>query len=120
MKPYVISEVAEEEPIIIGTNCWFGSSVIVLRGVKIGRGSIIGAASVVTHDVPPFSIMAGNPARIMRRFDFHAKTWIPAADWREEMEAQIPDEESYRKLLQEKYPRVRVPNIACSGSLGNL
>ncbi|MEO6054481.1 MAG: acyltransferase [Chthoniobacterales bacterium] len=120
LKPYVISEVLPEEPIVIGTNCWLGASVIILRGVKIGHGSIIGAGSVVTRSVPPFSIVIGNPGIVSRRFDFASRQWIAAADWRNEMEAQQPDEAAYRKMLKEKYPRVHVPTIASSGSLGNL
>ncbi len=49
----------------IGDNCFLGDSVIVLPGVNIGPNSIVGAGSVVTKDVPPDSIAAGNPARVL-------------------------------------------------------
>lgn len=56
----------EGRPIEIEDNVWVGISSIVLPGVKIGTGSIVAAASVVTRDVPPFVIVAGNPARIVK------------------------------------------------------
>lgn len=53
-------------PITIQSNVWIGFDSCVLPGVTVGEGSIIGARSVVTTDVPPFTIVAGNPARIVR------------------------------------------------------
>jgi acetyltransferase-like isoleucine patch superfamily enzyme len=52
--------------IIIGDNAWLGFGVIVLDNVKIGKGSVIGAGSVVTHDIPDGSIAVGVPARVIR------------------------------------------------------
>lgn len=59
--------VSAEKAVIIEDDVWIGSRVTILPGVKIGRGSIIGAAAVVTKDVPPYSVVAGNPAKIMKR-----------------------------------------------------
>ena len=120
LTPYVLSEVPSEEPIVIGTNCWLGSSVTVLRGVRIGHGAIIGAGSVVTRSIPPFSIAVGNPAGVRRRFDFQKRKWIPLSEWHDGLEKVLPDEESYRQMIREKHPRVYVPAIACSAGLGNL
>lgn len=53
-------------PIIIERNCWIGENSRICKGVHIGEGSIVAANSVVTKDVPPFSIAAGNPARIVK------------------------------------------------------
>jgi len=53
-------------PVIIGNNVWIGEKATILAGVTIGQGSIIGANAVVTKDVPPFSIAAGNPAKIIK------------------------------------------------------
>jgi acetyltransferase-like isoleucine patch superfamily enzyme len=53
-------------PISIGANVWIGFGSCVLPGVTIGEGSIVGARSVVTADVPPYTIVAGNPARVVR------------------------------------------------------
>ena len=54
------------ESIKIEDDCWIASGAIILAGVTIGKGSIVAAGSVVTRDVPPFSIVAGSPARIIR------------------------------------------------------
>ena len=56
----------EEAPIRIGNDAWIGCLAIILRGVTIGEGAIVGAGSVVSKDVPPFTIVAGNPARVVR------------------------------------------------------
>jgi acetyltransferase-like isoleucine patch superfamily enzyme len=58
-------------PIVIGDGAWLGTNVIVLSGVTIGPGAIVGAGSVVTRDVPPEAVVAGNPARLVgaRRVD---------------------------------------------------
>lgn len=63
------------KPVHIGSNVWLGEQVCVLPGVTIGDGAIIGASSVVTHDIPPHSIAAGNPARVLRVFDEVAQAW---------------------------------------------
>ncbi|GJN92686.1 hypothetical protein Rhopal_005721-T1 [Rhodotorula paludigena] len=55
--------------ITIGDDCWFGGSVCVLPGVTIGRGVTVGAGSVVAKNVPPFVVVAGNPARILRKVE---------------------------------------------------
>lgn len=53
--------------IIIGNDVWFGHCCIILDGVNIGNGSIIGAGAVVTHDVPPYSIVGGVPAKVIKK-----------------------------------------------------
>ena len=50
----------------IGNDVWIGWNVLILKSCKIGTGAVIGAGSVVTHDVPPYAVVAGNPARIIR------------------------------------------------------
>lgn len=58
---------AEEERIVrIDDDVWIGSNVIILPGVKIGKGSIIGAGTVVTKDVPEYSVFCGNPGKVVK------------------------------------------------------
>ena len=51
------------KPISIGDGVWIGAAALILPGITIGERSIVGAGSVVTRDVPPYTIVAGNPAR---------------------------------------------------------
>ena len=55
------------KPITIKDNCWLASNVVVCGGVTIGEGCVIGAGSVVTKDIPPYSLAAGNPCRVIRQ-----------------------------------------------------
>jgi len=55
-----------ERAVDIGDDVWIGCMSVVLRGVSLGRGAIVGAGSVVTENVPPWTLVAGNPARIIR------------------------------------------------------
>lgn len=52
--------------IIIENDVWIGAKVTIMSGVKIGNGAVVGACSVVTKDIPPYAIVAGNPARIVK------------------------------------------------------
>lgn len=54
------------KPVAIGSDCWFGANVVVCPGVTVGEGCVIGAGSVVTKDIPPYSFAAGVPARVIR------------------------------------------------------
>lgn len=56
-------------PTVLGDNVWLGANVVVTGGVRIGRRSVIGANSVVTADVPEFSVAAGAPARVLRTIE---------------------------------------------------
>lgn len=67
---------------VVGHDVWLGYRAAVLPGVSIGHGSIIGAYSVVTRDVPPYSIVGGNPAQLIRpRFDADTVQRLLALQW---------------------------------------
>jgi acetyltransferase-like isoleucine patch superfamily enzyme len=59
----------DAKPICIGRNTWIGFDCCILPGVTVGEGAIVGARSVVTSDVPPYTVAAGNPARIIRQIE---------------------------------------------------
>ena len=54
------------KPVRIGDKAWLGLRVIILKGVEIGEGAVVAAGSVVTKDVPSWTIAAGNPAKVIR------------------------------------------------------
>ena len=66
---------ALDQDVVIESGCWIGTRAIILKGVTIGRGSVIGAGAIVTKDVPPYSIYVGVPpvSRTIKRFDENQK-----------------------------------------------
>lgn len=56
----------KNDSVILKKGCWIGANSVILRGVAIGRNSVVGAGSVVTNDVPDFTVVCGNPARILK------------------------------------------------------
>ena len=84
------------EPVEIGHDAWIGTGAVIMGGVKIGTGAVIAANAVVTKDVPPYAIVAGVPARVLRyRFDepmraallesawweYDVRAWSEEVDW---------------------------------------
>lgn len=82
-------------PVHIGDNTWIGGNVTICPGVSIGENSVIGAGSVVIHDIPANCIAAGNPAKIIRQIDARDKEFyfkdrkIDAADLAEEAKLRL-------------------------------
>lgn len=60
---------ASSAPVIIEDNVWIGQFVTILKGVTTGKGSIVATRAVVTKDVPPYTIVAGNPAKVVKKID---------------------------------------------------
>jgi acetyltransferase-like isoleucine patch superfamily enzyme len=60
------SQGVQRQSVVIEDDCWIASNSVILAGVTIGKGSVVAAGSVVTHDVPPYSIVAGVPARLIK------------------------------------------------------
>lgn len=101
---------------VVGNDVWIGQNAVILPGVHIGDGAIIGLNSVVTHDVEPYSVVAGNPARIIRkRFDdeliailMQLKWWNKSVDEIQELIPVLTDSDltqvkvKLKKLLQNK------------------
>jgi len=63
-------------PIIIEDDCWIAANAVITAGVTIGKHSVIAAAAVVTKNVPAYSVAAGNPARVIKKFDFDSNEWV--------------------------------------------
>lgn len=62
----IITAGHEGKPVIIGADVWIGANCLILPGVTIGEGAVVAGGSVVTKDVAPFTVVAGNPARILK------------------------------------------------------
>ena len=63
-------------PIVIEDDCWLGANVVVTAGVTIGKHCVVAAGAVVTKSIPPFSIAVGNPARVIKQYNFEQKEWL--------------------------------------------
>ncbi|MDB5008417.1 MAG: acetyltransferase [Mucilaginibacter sp.] len=61
--------------IIIEDNVWIGANSVITAGVTIGKQAVIGAGSVVTKDVPSYCVAVGNPARVIKKYDFETGSW---------------------------------------------
>lgn len=61
--------------IIVEDEVWIGANVVITAGVTIGKHAVVAAGSVVTKDVEPYSIVAGNPAKIIKRYNFFNDEW---------------------------------------------
>lgn len=88
--------------------------------MTIGRGSIIGAGSLVNKDIPPFSIAVGNPCKVIKRYDFSVEKWVKRDEYNLSSDTLIPTEEEYIKKLKQNCPKVSVPFVACGKSKGDL
>lgn len=81
------------KPVTIGDDVWLGGSSVILPGVTIGDGAVIGAGSVVTRDIPPMTVAAGNPCRVIRE--------ITEADRRKLFKREDIDDEIW-EMLQDR------------------
>jgi acetyltransferase-like isoleucine patch superfamily enzyme len=63
------------KPVLIEDNVWLGEFVSVLPGVTIGKGTIVGANSVVSKNLPPYIIAVGTPAKPIKKFNFETNKW---------------------------------------------
>lgn len=66
------------KPVKLGKNVWVGEKAIIMPGVTIGDNAVIGAGSVVTKDIPPYTMVAGIPAKIIKKFNLEKSCWEKA------------------------------------------
>ena len=72
--PIILQPIKQISPVRIGEGSWLGENVCVI-GVNIGKHCVIGANSVVTHDIPDYSIAVGVPAKVIKKYNFETKVW---------------------------------------------
>lgn len=81
-KRFAEFEVPKGKKSIVGNDVWIGTNVIIKQGVHVGNGAVIGSGAVVTKDVPPYAVVAGVPARILRyRFDEETVRLLEESQW---------------------------------------
>lgn len=104
--PYIEQGATLGRSVVVEENCWLGINVVVSGNLVVGRGSVIAANSVVMETVPPFAVMAGAPARIVKLYNPRSRKWESARSVPEQiriledrMAASIPDREEYREML---------------------
>jgi acetyltransferase-like isoleucine patch superfamily enzyme len=110
--PYITSGVTEGGAIEIGANCWLGANV--------GYGSIIGAGTLVNKDIPPLSIVVGNPGRIIKRFNMDQQAWVSVKEYSDDHDRNLMSETEYLAILNETNLDLRGSWIASSKSFGDL
>lgn len=64
-----------KSPIVVEDDCWIAANAVITAGVRIGKHSVIAAGAVVTKDIPPYSVAVGNPAKVLKQYNFETKVW---------------------------------------------
>ncbi|HEY8928033.1 MAG TPA: acyltransferase [Mucilaginibacter sp.] len=73
--PVIQQGIQFKGPVTIKEGAWIGENVCIIAA-NVGKNSVVGANSVVTHDVPDFSVAVGSPARVIKRYDFETQQWV--------------------------------------------
>jgi acetyltransferase-like isoleucine patch superfamily enzyme len=79
------------KPIIIEDESWIGANVVITSGVTVGKHSIVAAGSVVTKDVAPYTIVGGNPAKVLKAYNAETKEWERPSDQKSKSQEKITD-----------------------------
>lgn len=95
--------------IVIEDDVWIGANCIILSGVTIGRGSVIGAGSIVTKDIPNYSIVGGNPAKVIKpRFKQETITYLENLEWWKWNEEKLKKNDELFSLNDQKIKDYKV------------
>lgn len=119
-RPVIEQGLRRRGALTIEENCWVGINCVISGGLTVGRGSVIAANSVVLDDIPPFCVVAGNPARIIKAYDPESRAWRRVDDpsrLPERETASLPDRESYRRLLEERRTLDILPPVIAGGGV---
>jgi len=118
LKPYITSKVTGDPRITIGVNCFIAAGAIILAGVKIGHGSVIGAGTIVSRDIPPFSLAVGSPCKIIKNFDFEKRKWVKNSSNNKKI-INIINEENYLEQLKIIFPKTGPNFYAATSKVGS-
>jgi acetyltransferase-like isoleucine patch superfamily enzyme len=108
MQPILQQGATINRSVVVEENCWLGINTVISGNITIGRGSVIGANAVVTRDVHPFSVMAGNPGQIIKMYSPRSGTWERTRSkddiqriLEERIKIGIPSREEYQRILKQ-------------------
>jgi acetyltransferase-like isoleucine patch superfamily enzyme len=104
-----VSGPSSKGDVVIGNDVWVGFGAIILSGVTVGDGAVVGAGAVVSNDVPPYAVVVGNPARIVKyRFDpisikylLQIRWWDWSTDKIRERQPFLMDVDGHRRLVEQ-------------------
>jgi len=75
----IVNQKCSTKQITIEDECWIGANAVVTAGITIGKHAVVAAGSVVTKDVPPYTVVGGNPAKIIKQYNPDTKSWERAS-----------------------------------------
>lgn len=125
MQPILQQGATINRSVIIEENCWLGINTVISGNLTVGRGSVVGANAVVTRDVPPFSVVVGNPSQIVKMYSPRTGTWERTRSeddiqriLEERLEIGIPSRVEYQRILKQNARISRLdPVLAGRGNL---
>jgi len=110
--PYATAPIVSYGSIVLEPNVWMGAGAAIVGGVTVGFGSVIAAGSHVRHSVPPLCLVAGNPMRVLKTYDWKRRDWVRVPSERIALEehmtrhaASLPSLEEFTRSLLEKMKR---------------
>ena len=123
-RPYMAQGVTAGNRVTVEENCWLGMNCVITGNVVVGRGSVVAANAVVKTDVPPFAVVAGAPARIVKLFNPETGAWESASqpEGRARLEDvragwDMPDREAYRLLLARRSQGAQLHPVLAGGGV---
>lgn len=125
MQPIIQQGATWNRSVVIEENCWLGINTVISGNLTLGRGSVVGANAVVTRDIPPFSVVVGNPAQVVKMYSTRSRTWERTRGeedirriLKEREEDGLPSREQYRQILRQNAQVTRLDPVL--GGRGNI